>query len=1031
MRKLGLQLALSIGVAGCGGDGPIISKCEDVWLRDADGDGFGNPSEFITDCARPEGYVAESDLVDCDDQDNDVHPDAVEVCDGEDNNCDGQTDEGVQVTFYRDEDGDGWGFEGETTEACSLPAGFSEEVGDCDDDQDDTFPGAVEVCDLVDNDCDGLVDDEDDSLDAAEGSTFFLDDDDDGYGDSASPVVACEVPAGAVLNDADCDDANGSVNPDATETCNSIDDDCDGDIDDDDSSLDTSTGSTFYADGDGDGFGDLSSTTLACVQPTGFTSDTTDCDDSVAAVNPGATETCNSIDDDCDGDIDDDDSSLDTSTGSTFYADGDGDGFGDLSSTTLACVQPTGFTTDTTDCDDSVAAVNPGATETCNSIDDDCDGDIDDDDSSLDASSGTVFYRDSDGDGFGDSANTTQACIQPSGFASDSTDCNDSAAAAYPGATEVCDGIDNDCDGLSDDSDSTLDSTTANTWHADVDGDGYGDPDVSALTCVAPTGYLSDDSDCDDTEVFANPGQTEVCDSIDNDCDGLTDDEDGSLDSTSASTWHADLDNDGYGDPSSTTVQCVAPSGYLSDDSDCDDTDALTHPGATELCDDVRNDCDDSSWVDDAGLVSWYDDTTGTWSDISSTWASGTAATPAAIVLSDDGTANICEGTWYTELLLEADVDLVGVGDVTGVILSGGDSSTIVSLVTDNLIVSMANLTLQEGVGTQPLSVETGTSLYGGALFCDAYASLELDTVVFTDNSADLGGAVASAFCDVTASDTTWSLNTAATSAHSAYVYSGSWAETGGIYEQNEAPRAGLYLYGTAVTLSDTTFDANTATEGGGAAIYADDGTDLTGTGLLVTNNQTGATLSGSQFNGGAVWLYSGSTSVITESEFSDNTSDNAAGAVYIEQATVDFVDTLFDGNEAAKDGGAVLIRTSSVVSFDADSTISNNLSDTEGGGVVVFGGAQATFSGTTIDGNLAGTSGGGIYNTATITLIGATVANNLALTSGGGVWNSSAVTATNTNMGGTNTPDDTYAGSDSDVWGTSATFSCTASGCN
>jgi hypothetical protein len=167
------------------------------------------------------------------------------------------------------------------------------------------------------------------------------------------------------------------VNPGATEVCNGIDDDCDADIDDADSSLDTSSATTWYVDGDSDGYGGTS-TTLACSQPSGTTATSTDCDDGAAAVNPGATEVCNGVDDDCDTDVDDDDSSLDLSTADTWYADSDLDGYGDATSTTLACDEPSGYSDDDSDCDDGDSDINPAATEVCNGYDDDCDGVADD-----------------------------------------------------------------------------------------------------------------------------------------------------------------------------------------------------------------------------------------------------------------------------------------------------------------------------------------------------------------------------------------------------------------------------------------------------------------------------------------------------------------------------------------------------------------------------------------------------------------------------------------------------------------------------
>ena len=102
-------------------------------------------------------------------------------------------------------------------------------------------------------------------------------------------------------------------------------------------------GTDTYADTDTDGYGDPTSAVVSCSAPTGTTADDTDCDDAVFAVNPGATEVCNSIDDDCDGLIDDDDGSLDTSTTTTWYADDDGDGYGDAADIEVACGAPSGF----------------------------------------------------------------------------------------------------------------------------------------------------------------------------------------------------------------------------------------------------------------------------------------------------------------------------------------------------------------------------------------------------------------------------------------------------------------------------------------------------------------------------------------------------------------------------------------------------------------------------------------------------------------------------------------------------------------
>ncbi|MBK9370157.1 MAG: hypothetical protein IPN01_28340 [Deltaproteobacteria bacterium] len=384
----------------------------------AGSDSAGSDSDAVVD-NDGDGVSAEED---CDDADATTYPGAAELCDGKDNSCDGAIDEGVQTSFYTDGDGDGYGA-GEATLACEAPSGAAAQDGDCDDADPRYNPGAAEAdcADPNDYNCDGSV--------------GYADGDGDGF-------AACQ----------ECDDGAAAVNPDATEVCDGLDNNCDGSTD----GADAQDAMTYYADTDGDGFGDLDFAVLDCAQPEGYVADKTDCDDGVNEINPAATETCDSLDNDCDGLIDGADDSVDLSTGSTFYADTDGDGFGDAGAPILACEAPkTGAATNDADCDDGDGAVNPDATEVCDEFDNDCDGLIDDDDDSVDLSTGDTFYTDTDGDGYGDSASTVTACALPSGAATVDGDCDDGAGGTYPGATDGCDGEDNNCDGLIDE-DSTV-----------------------------------------------------------------------------------------------------------------------------------------------------------------------------------------------------------------------------------------------------------------------------------------------------------------------------------------------------------------------------------------------------------------------------------------------------------------------------------------------------------------------------------------------------------------------------------------------
>src|SRR5687768_15353583 len=147
---------------------------------------------------------------------------------------------------------------------------------------------------------------------------------------------------------------------------------------------------------------------------------------------------------------------------------------------------------DTGGCEDGT----PGAAEVCDGVDNNCDGEVDE-------GVTDTFYADTDGDGFGDDALSTDACETPDGYAAVGGDCDDADGESYPGAAERCDGLDNDCDEAVDE-----DVTTA--WYADADGDSYGDAEATSDSCDPGEGYVADNTDCDDTNPDANPGGAEV-----------------------------------------------------------------------------------------------------------------------------------------------------------------------------------------------------------------------------------------------------------------------------------------------------------------------------------------------------------------------------------------------------------------------------------------------------------------------------------------------------------------------------------------
>lgn len=452
--------------------------------------------------------------------------------------------------------------------------GYTVYAGDCDDANSGRSPGIVDIAyDGIDQDCNG---------------SDLTDVDLDGYSSSA-------------VGGTDCNDADATVNPSAKEACNLRDDNCNGQVDE-------GAQNSYYADQDGDGYGnsDPSLIVKSCTQPSGTVTNADDCNDSPAtgaSVYPGAPELpYDGVDQDCSGsdlvdvdgdgeasvlvsgpDCDDGNPDINTDALDIPYnridEDCDGSDREDVDADGYAWVGvPNGE-----DCDDTNAAIHPGVSDVpYNGIDEDCSGtdlvDVDED-GVVAVQAGGTDCLDQDSSAYPGARDIPNDAIDQNcdgelavdsdrdGFSvPDDQDCNDQDDGIYPGAEEIpYDGLDQDCDGVD---------------LVDIDLDGY-------------EGIEAGGDDCDDGDNTIHPDAVDQpYDGVDQDCDGIL---------------INDVDGDGYD-----ATEAMG--------TDCRDTDPDIHPGATELpgnmedenCNGVSSDPDSDGYgtsPDNFGLPDDCDET--------------------------------------------------------------------------------------------------------------------------------------------------------------------------------------------------------------------------------------------------------------------------------------------------------------------------------------------------------------------------------------------------------------------------------------
>ena len=420
---------------------------------DTDLDGLGNV------CDDDDDGDGDPDEMDCAPLEPKAHHNAKEVCDGVDNNCNNQVDEG-----FADVDLDGMA-------NCVDPDDDNDgdlDETDCDPLNANVYHGSKEACDGLDNDCNGKADEGFPDLD----------------GDGVANCVDVDSDGDLDPDPEDCAPFNPKIHHKAAELCDGIDNNCNIQVDE------------GWPDFDLDGLAD-------CMDPdddNDMDPDENDCAPLDSTMHHAANEKCDGIDNNCNGKVDEGYPNFD-GDGEADCIDNDDDNDGDP---------------DIVDCNPVNSGVHHGAQEKCDGLDNDCNLQVDE----PGAKGCTVFYKDKDDDGWGMSNKFLCQCGPQSDFtATKPGDCDDSTWSINPDGTEVCNNQDDDCDGVKD----NAGALGCENYYIDGDGDGYGSGQPSCVCWPTPPYVTKNGGDCNEASPSINPKVAELCDGIDNNCDGQVD----------------------------------------------------------------------------------------------------------------------------------------------------------------------------------------------------------------------------------------------------------------------------------------------------------------------------------------------------------------------------------------------------------------------------------------------------------------------------------------------------------------------------